>query len=144
MKTFISTFLFFLVCISGNAQVKMLSAQTASVESEKTFNYVVLTKNLEQLPSIFMTAKTLAGNEKEFGQFDLVIYGEAVKDIKPTEIEEMIKNAGDHKLNLLICGYSLKAFKVNTSPFEDTVKIIDNAVLHDLQMQNKGFLSLTL
>src|SRR5690554_7386967 len=111
MKTFFSSLILTLVFISGQAQSKA-TANREATQSEQAYNYVVLTRNIQQLKPIFMAAEDLSiENGKQFGEFYVIVCGRAVKDLaNPETMEIYTKDAHRIGANLMGCGFSLDRF----------------------------------
>jgi len=109
-------------------------------------NYVVLTKKIPQLQPIFLTAETLAEEDGEkFGKFEVIICGQTVTDLKDREkMQEYIDKAKAANVELVVCGFSLNKFKVDRKDISPQLKIVENGILYNLQLQKKGYTSISL
>lgn len=145
MKTILSTLILSLVFMSGNAQ-KTMSKKVDKVEDATVYNYVVMTKKVDQLKPILMAAEALAKeNDKEFGNFEIIICGKDIGEMTDhKKMEEFIKEAENVKATIMACGFSLKKFDVDPAKLPENVKIIDNGILYNMELQKKGYLSLEL
>lgn len=139
MKTLVSTFILSLFMLMGNIQ------HTIAQEAEKQ-NYVVLTKKVQQLKPILLAAKELSKeDEKNFGNFEIIVCGKEIGNL--TDLETMkphLKEAKKIGANIVACGFSLKKFNVDPKKLPKKMEIIDNGILHNLKLQQKGYLSLGL
>lgn len=144
MKTILSTLILSLLFIAGNAQ-QSLSKQANSPKQETTYNYVILTKNVQQLKPILLAAKALAKeDEKAFGDFEIIVCGKKIGDLTDLKtMEPFMKEAKNIGVSIVACGFSLKKFQV-TEELSKGMKIVDNGILHNLQLQKKGYISLSL
>lgn len=144
MKTIISTLILTLVFMSGNAQ--SLSKPAEQIRDKAAHNYVVMTKKVDQLEPILLTAEALRReNEKTFGNFEVIICGKDVIEITNQEkMEKFIEQAKKLNVSIIACGFSLKKFEVDPDKLSDDVKIMDNGILYNLELQKKGYLSLEL
>lgn len=138
MKTFFytaSAVLFFLLWVSP-----------AHAQDEVTHNYVVLTKKVQQLQPILITAENLQEEEGAvLGEFHVVICGQEIGDITdPEKIDKFIAKAEELGVKLIACGFSLNKFKVDRSAVPKQMEIVENGILYNFQLQNKGFKSLGL
>lgn len=134
---FLSSIVFLLALISNpvNAQVQ-----------EEQHNYVVLTKKIPQLQPIFLTAETLAQEDgKNFGKFEVIICGQTVKELSDTEMmQEYISKAERHNVELIACGFSLNKFGVDRRDISPELRVVENGILYNLQLQKKGYTSISL
>ncbi|CAL66094.1 DsrE family protein [Christiangramia forsetii] len=123
----------------------VLNAQT-SKQDQHSHNYVVLTKKIPQLQPIILTAEALAKEDgKSFGDFQAIICGKTVQDIKDNEMmKDFIEKAEKAHVKIVVCGFSLKKFKVNKKDIPIELEVVDNGILHDFQLQKKGYLSIEL
>ena len=78
-------------------------------------NYVVLTKKIDQLQPILITAEELKKEDGyHFGDFQVIVCGQTVTGL--TDKEEMKKftsRAEEAGVKLIACGFSLKKFGVD-------------------------------
>ena len=134
---FLSSIVFLLAFISNpvNAQVQ-----------EDQQNYVVLTKKIPQLQPIFLTAETLAQEDgNNFGKFEVIICGQTVKELANTEMmQNYINKAKEHNVDLIACGFSLNKFGVDRKDISPELRVVDNGILYNLQLQKKGYTSISL
>lgn len=139
MKTILSTLILSMVLVVGTIQ------QSHSQESAK-HNYVVLTKKVAQLKPILLAAKSLAAEDgKSFGNFEIIVCGKEIGDL--TNLEKMqihLAEAEKVGANIIACGFSLKKFHVDAKKLPKNMKIVANGILHNLELQKKGYLSLSL
>lgn len=128
-------FLFTLISNPVNAQVQ-----------EEQQNYVVLTKKIPQLQPIFLTAETLAQEDgKKFGKFEVIICGQTVKELTDKEMmQEYINKAKEHNVELIACGFSLNKFGVDRKDISPELRVVENGILYNLQLQKKGYTSVSL
>lgn len=109
-------------------------------------NYVILTKKLPQLQPIFLTAETLAQEDgANFGKFEVIICGQTVKELTDREkIQEYINKADKIGVELVVCGFSLNKFGVDRKAISPQLRTVENGILYNLQLQKKGYTSLSL
>lgn len=140
MKTYIlsSIFLMFALFSTNN-----LSAQKTK---KGTNNYVVLTNKIQQLQPIILTAVALKAEEgKSFGKFEVIICGKEIGKITDSEkISEFIDKAEKAGVQLIACGFSLNRFKVDKTKVPSKIKVVENGILYNFQLQKKGYKSITL
>ena len=139
MKTIIlSSIALMLSFFSVNAQ-----AQTST---QKDHNYVVLTRKIPQLKPIILTAEALSEQDgDEYGDFQVVICGKTVTDLTDKGLMkpylEQAEKAGVH---IKACGFSLKKFGVNKEEIPAEIEVVQNGILHNFELQKKGYLSIEL
>ena len=116
------------------------------MEESVIYNYVVITKNLDQLNPILLAAEALAkDDEKRFGNFEIIICGKNIGDLTDEKkMEGFMKQADMAKANIIACGFSLKKFEVDPDKLPKNMKIVDNGILYNLELQKKEYLSLEL
>ena len=134
---FLSSIVFLLAFLSNpaNAQVQ-----------EEQQNYVVLTKKIPQLQPIMLTAETLAEEDgKNFGKFEVIICGQTVKDLTDKEMmQKYINKAKEQNVELVACGFSLNKFGVDRKDISPEFRVVENGILYNLQLQKKGYTSISL
>lgn len=139
MKAIISTLVLSILLIVGNSQ------QSFSQENT-TQNYVVLTKKVAQLKPILLAAKALAKEDgTNFGKFEIIVCGKEIGDL--TDIEKLQPHLAEAEkigATIIACGFSLKKFKVEQNKLPKDVKVVDNGILYNFQLQKKGYISLAL
>jgi intracellular sulfur oxidation DsrE/DsrF family protein len=120
--------------------------QTSNTMEQHTHNYVVLTKKVPQLQPIILTAKALAEEDGEyFGDFQVIICGKTVTDLRDgNEIKQFIEKAEAANVKIVVCGFSIKKFKVDKNDIPQELEIVDNGILHNFQLQKKGYMSIAL
>jgi len=119
----------------------------AQKTSEPTIrNYIVLTRNIQQLKPIILAAKSLAEEDgKNFGKFQVVICGKTVVDLKLKEkITSFIEMAEKERVQLIACGFSLNKFKIKKEYIPKQIKVVKNGLLYNFQLQKQGYLSIEL
>ncbi len=132
--------LFVLLVFMLTAFELQVSAQTANEP-----NFVVLTKKVPQLQPILLAAEALKTEDDGFGRFEIIICGQEIGDITdPAKIDKFIKKASDLGVTIVACGFSLNKFKVDRDKVPSSMKIVENGILYNLQLQKKGFHSLGL
>jgi intracellular sulfur oxidation DsrE/DsrF family protein len=109
-------------------------------------NYVVLTKKVPQLQPILLTAEALKAEEGDaFGDFQIIICGKEIGDITDTEkISGFIKKAEEVGVHITACGFSLNKFKVDKTKIPKEIKVVENGILYNFQLQKKGYKSISL
>ncbi|MCF4101868.1 DsrE family protein [Gillisia sp. M10.2A] len=132
-----------------NTLAIILSIFTNPVKAQEIHhkhNYVVLTNKIPQLQPIFLTAEALAEEDGEsFGDFQAIICGATVKDLTDKEaMQTFIEKAEKAAVKVVVCGLSLKKFKVDPKDIPKELEVVANGLLHDFQLQKKGYLSIEL
>lgn len=112
----------------------------------KKNNYLALSKNIQQLAPVVLTAEALAKEDgKKYGKFFMVIYGKTVEDIPDNEeFADLLKKAEALNVEVFVCELALKKFKVGKDGLPDHLKFTGNAFLYGYQLQKKGFITLSL
>ncbi|WP_405572481.1 sulfur reduction protein DsrE [Winogradskyella sp. Asnod2-B02-A] len=116
-----------------------------SQKNEKN-NYVVLTKKIPQLQPIILTAEALKAEEgKDFGNFEVIICGQNIGDITDSEkINKFIEKAKKAGVQIVACGFSLDKFKIDRASVPDDIKIVENGILYNFQLQKQDYKNLSL
>ncbi|WPP49708.1 sulfur reduction protein DsrE [Catalinimonas niigatensis] len=140
MKVYI---LIFTLLITGLFSDKTLAQSEAEHESR---NYIVITRNIEQLQPILLTAEALAEEDGEnFGAFEVVVCGKTVVElVQEGKLLSWLKMAEEADVEVKACGFSLNKFKVNPQDLPTQIKVIENGLLYSFQLQKKGYLSIEL
>lgn len=109
-------------------------------------NYLILSKNIQQLKPVLLTAKSLAMEDgQDYGDFYMIICGKTVKDIpNNSEFHALLEDAKLLNIKVFACGISLKKFNITTTQLPDNIAVTENGILYGLQLTKKGFLSLTI
>ena len=142
MKTiFLTIFAIFLSLFTNP-----LKAQTSHEEHAEHMNYVVLTRKVPQLKPILLAAEELAAQDGEkFGDFQVVVCGKAVQDLTNKDtMNPFLQKAKKAGVLINACGFSLKKFGVNKSDLPEALRVVENGILHNFELQKKGYLSIEL
>lgn len=126
--------------------VSTLQVSKAQEKSEDKYNYIVLSQKIQQLKPIILAAQNLALEDGDkFGEFHVVICGEAIKAIHQKEfMKENIDFALKNDVKLFACELSMKKFDIEKSQIPKNMGIVKNGLLYNFQLQKKGFKSITL
>lgn len=140
MKTYILSALFLMLTLFSTANLK------AQQHLNDKNNYVVLTKKIPQLQPIILTAEALKAEEgDDFGDFQVIICGKEIGDITNThKMKKFIRKAEEAGVHLVACGFSLNKFKIDTTKVPEEMKVVENGILYNFQLQKKGYNSLSL
>lgn len=140
MKTYIFSSIIIILTLFSTANL-----QAQEVDNSNN-NYVVLTKKVPQLQPIILTAEALKNEDGEgFGDFQVIICGKEIGDITDTEkIGEFIEKAEKAGVHIIACGFSLNKFKVDKTKIPKEIKVVENGILYNFQLQKKGYKSISL
>jgi len=140
MKTYIFSSIMIMITIFSNANL-----QVQEINTNKN-NYVVMTKKVAQLQPIILAAEALKAEEgKDFGDFEIIICGKEIGDITdPEKINKFISKTQKAGVTIVACGFSLNKFKIDRNTVPKEIKIVENGILHNFQLQKKGYKSLSL
>lgn len=125
----------------------MANPLSAQVNDQSTkHNYVVLTKKIEQLKPILLSAEALKKEDgADFGAFKVIVCGKNIADVTDLgKMEPHLKKAANLGVDLIACGFSLKKFQVDPDKVPDGMSKVDNGILYNLQLQKKGYNSIGL
>jgi intracellular sulfur oxidation DsrE/DsrF family protein len=119
---------------------------TTRAQETKQNNYVVLTKKISQLQPILLTAENLKKEDgNAFGDFQVIICGKTVNQLSNKElIDGFIEKAKAINVKIVVCGLSLKKFKIDKSVVPKPIEIVKNGLLYNFRLQKKGYLSIEL
>lgn len=112
----------------------------------KVNNYVMSTGVPGYVPAIIMTAADMKKEEgKNFGDFQIVIYGEAIKQFAdPTEGPKLVAMAKEAGAKLVICEFAMQKYGITKAQFPTGLDYVGNAFKHAIGLQKKGYYSLGL
>lgn len=112
----------------------------------KKNNYLVLSKNIQQLKPVLLTATELAKEEgKKHGAFYVIICGKTVTEIADNlNFNTLLEKAIAQNVKVFVCGISLSKFNITPETLPDNLEIIPNGILYGFQLTKKGFITLTI
>src|SRR5690606_24524768 len=112
----------------------------------KKNNYLILSKNIQQLKPVLLTANELRKEDgKKYGSFYVIMCGKTVSDIpNNTDFNQLLKQVKDQNVKVFICGISLNTFHVNRAQLPEGVELMENGILYGFQLTKKGFITLTI
>lgn len=118
----------------------------AQNSNPKKNNYLVLSKNIQQLKPILLTASKLKKEDgKNYGEFYVVICGKTVNSISGnTEFNILLEKAKVQNIKVFVCGISLSKFDINPEILPANLAITPNGILFGFQLTKKGFITLTI
>ena len=140
MKTYTFSSLILMLTLFSTANI-----QAQQIDNSKN-NYVILTKKVEQLQPIILTAESLKAEEGEaFGDFQVIICGKEIGDITDNgKISDFITKAEKAGVKIIACGFSLNKFKVDKTKVPKEIEVVENGILYNFQLQKKGYKSISL
>ncbi|MFY0712644.1 DsrE family protein [Seonamhaeicola sp. NFXS20] len=129
-----------LLLLFGTSQL-----QAQNINSKKN-NYLVLSKNVQQLKPVLLTANELAKEDgKKYGAFYVIICGKTVNDILDNpDFNALLEKAKAQKVKVFVCGISLSKFNINPKTLPNNLEITPNGILYGFQLTKKGFITLTI
>lgn len=109
-------------------------------------NYLILSKNIQQLKPILLTAEALKKEDgKDYGDFHVVICGKTVRNItENTKFKELLKKLKEKNVKVFACGISLNKFNIDKNKLPSNLNVVDNGILYALQLTKKKFITLTI
>lgn len=121
------------------------SAQAQDFNVDKN-NYLILSKNINQIKPILLTAKELAIEDGDsFGSFYVIICGSTVKDIPGNHsFDKLLSKARENHIKVFVCGLSLDKFKVDKQKLPRDLELTKNGIHFGFQLAKKGFITLTI
>lgn len=121
------------------------TTQAQTIHPEKT-NYLVLSKNIQQLKPVMQTAAELAKQDgTDYGEFYVIFCGKTVQGIiKDNEFLSLAKQAKEQNLKVFVCGLSLKKFEIDPKDIPKTMEVTENGILDGFQLTKKGFITITI
>lgn len=122
-----------------------IQLQAQDINPKKN-NYLVLSKNIQQLTPVLLTANELAKEDgKKYGAFYVIICGKTVKDISNnSDFNALLKKAKTQNVKIFVCGISLNKFNIDSSTMPNNLEIIPNGILYGFQLTKQGFITLTI
>lgn len=121
------------------------TTQAQTITNEKN-NYLVLSKNIQQLKPVMLTATELEKQDgNNYGAFYVIFCGKTVQDIsKNSEFVTLTKQAKAQNLKVFVCGLSLKKFGIDPKDIPATIEVTENGIMDGFQLTKKGFITLTI
>lgn len=114
--------------------------------NSKQNNYLVLSKNIQQLKPVLSTANELAKEDgKKYGEFYVIICGKTVNDIaNNTAFSGLLEQAKTQNVKVFVCGISLSKSNIDPSTIPNNLEITPNGILYGFQLKKQGFITLTI
>jgi len=124
---------------SGNPVVNNTSIEAIN-------NYIMTTGVANYIPAMIITAAEMKKEEGEqFGDFQIVVYGAAVKlfadKAEGQKLVDMAKEAG---ATIVLCEFALKHFGIERESLPDGIEYVNNAFKYNLNMKIKGYTVLSV
>jgi len=109
-------------------------------------NYLVLSKNIQQLNPVLLTANALAKEDgNTYGEFYVIICGKTVTDmLNNPNFNALLDKAKAQNIKVFACGISLKKSDINPKLLPKNIEVTENGILYGFQLAKKGFISLTI
>jgi intracellular sulfur oxidation DsrE/DsrF family protein len=128
-----------------------LNAQTAEniqkteQSIRKNGKYALLVMKAQHLKAAIQTGIEFKAKSKKI-DFQILTCGELVKEISlDGELQNLIKNAvNQHGLKILVCGLSIKQFKVDKTLLPKETPATENGLLYMLGLQEQGYKTVIL
>jgi|GEM_PF-362661 len=119
--------------------------QAHDINPEKN-NYLVLSKKIQQLKPVLLTANELAKEDGGgYGGFYVIICGKTVNEIADNpDFNELLEKAKAQNVKVYVCGISLSKFNINPETLPSNLEITPNGILYGFQLAKAGFITLTI
>lgn len=116
------------------------------IKIKEKAKYVVLTKKIQQLKPILLTAEALKKEDgAAFGDFQVIICGKEITGItEPEKMNDFMEQAEKLGVQLVACGFSMNKFKVDKRDVPKGMKVVENGIHYNFKLQKEGYLSLSL
>ena len=116
------------------------------ISTLKVDNYIMTTGVANYVPVMIMTAAEMRKEEgKQVGEFQIVLYGAAVKQFADKEagqkLVDMAKEAG---AKIVLCDFALKHFGIDSASLPKGLEYVHNAFKYGLNMKVKGYITLSV
>ena len=123
----------------------MIQLQAQDINPEK-HNYLVLSKNIQQLEPVLLTATELSKEDgNKHGVFYLIICGKTVNEIAGnSDFNVLLEKAKTQNVKVFVCGISLNKFNIDASTMPSGLEITPNGILYGFQLTKQGFITLTI
>lgn len=107
----------------------------------KVNNYIMTTGVPGYVPVMIMTSAELKAEEgNQFGKFEVVIYGEAVKQFADKEAgQKLVDMAKASGATIILCDFALIHFGISRESIPEGVEFVKNAFTYNLKKQKEGF-----
>ncbi len=109
--------------------------------NHKVNNYIITTGVPGYVPVMIMTSAELMAEEgKNFGKFEVVVYGEAVKQFADKEAgQKLVDMAKASGATIVLCEFALKHFGISRESLPEGLEFVENAFTYNLKKQKEGF-----
>lgn len=104
-------------------------------------NYIMTTGVSGYVPVIIMVAAEMKSKEGEkFGKFEIVLYGEAVKQFADKDAgQKLVDMAKASGATIILCEFALKHLGISTESLPEGIEFVENAFTYNLEMLKKGY-----
>lgn len=109
--------------------------------NHKVNNYIITTGVPGYVPVMIMASAELMAEEGEnFGKFEVVVYGEAVKQFADKESgQKLVDMAKASGATIVLCEFALTHFGISRESLPEGLKFVKNAFTYNLKKQKEGF-----
>jgi len=109
-------------------------------------NYIMTTGVANYVPVMIMTAAEMKKEEgQKFGEFQIVIYGAAVKQFADKEEgQKLVNMAKEAGATIVLCEFALKHLGIEKESLPEGLDYVHNAFKYNLNMETKGFIVLSV
>lgn len=109
--------------------------------NNKVNNYIITTGVPGYVPVMIMTSAELMAEEGEnFGKFEVVVYGEAVKQFADKEAgQKLVDMAKASGATIVLCDFALTHFGISRESLPEGLEFVKNAFTYNLKKQKEGF-----
>lgn len=131
-----------IICFLSNGFAKI----TAQDHQSPKHNYVILSKNIQQLEPIIQTSQSLQKEDTSlYGDFIVIFCGKTVELMKQnTTFIQQLKKAKKQNIIVYACGISLNKFQIDRTTLPPNIQVVNNGILLALQLKKRGYFSLTI
>lgn len=129
---------------NGNAQT-VESIQKTENSINKRGKYALLVMKPQHLKAAIQTGIEFKTKSKKI-KFQIIICGELVKEVSQNpDLQNQIKEVvNKHQLKILICGLSIKQFKVDKKLLPKETPITENGLIYTFGLQENGYKTIVL
>ena len=136
----------FLVFTINPQQVYSSNSVVKNTSIIEVNNYIMTTGVANYIPVMIMTAVEIKKEEgKQFGDFQVVVYGAAVKIFADkAEGQKLVEMAKDAGVTIVLCDFALKHFGIERESLPEGLEYIHNAFKYNFDMKAKGYIVLSV
>ena len=139
MRVLILVILF--MVLGQTAQPIYANSPIVSSTNIKVNNYIMTTGVPGYVPVIIMAAAEMKSKEGEkFGKFQVVIYGEAVKQFADKDAgQKLIEMAKASGATIILCDLALQHFGISKESLPKGLEFVQNAFMYNLNMLKENY-----